>query len=168
MKICAAFAALALMLAGGFAAAEPIRAPLSDRPALQADTPDGWVTKRNDSDHLSDVIVSYPDHSGFITMAVVTIDGALPTLREMAKFVTDGQKATLQEQSEPASIDGHAGEAFHAVQTADGGLEVDTRYVIAVLDSHHVGLVATTWAATDTAAQRQTLDALAASVRVLG
>jgi hypothetical protein len=167
MKICAALAALALLLVGGFAVADPIRAPASDLPALQADTPDGWVTKRNDSDHLSDVIVSYPDHSGFITMAVVTIDGALPTLQEMAKFVTDGQKATLQDQSEPASIDGHDGEAFHAVQTTDAGLEVDTRYVIAVLDSHHVGLVATTWAVTDTDAQRQALSAIAASVRVL-
>jgi|HubBroStandDraft_1064217.scaffolds.fasta_scaffold10673_5 hypothetical protein len=165
MRISAALAALALMLTGGFAAAEPVRAPLSGSPALMADAPDGWLTKRNDSDHLSDVIVGNPDRSGFITVAVVTIDGPLPAMRAMAQEVAGGQNATLQDGSEPGSIDGHAGETFLAFQT-QGAVEVHTRYVIVALDDHHVGLVATTWAVSDTDAQRHTLDALAASVRV--
>lgn len=159
--------AAAIVLTGSAVAAGPLRAPGAGAPALQMDAPPAWKIKRVELFGASLATASAADRSGLVAIAMVPSGGAVPPLRDLAQALA-GAPFGANVQSSPASLDGHAAEAFTATQPPKGAQpERHVRYLVARIDDHHVGLVVAVTAAGEPDAERKLVEDTAANVRVI-
>lgn len=161
-------ALLAPGLLAGHAGADPLRAPLKGDPALQMDAPPGWQIKRANMFGASLAMASTADRSGLVAVVMIPSGGAAPTLAAMAKQLA-GAPFAAAAQSSPATLDGHAAEAFTMTQPPKGSLpERRLRFVIVRMDDHHIGMVVAITAAAAPDAERNQIEAAVAQARVIG
>lgn len=163
----AVIALLASVLGVRPVVAEPLRAPVAGAPALQMDAPPGWQIKRANMFGASLAMASTTDRSGLVAVVMIPSGGAAPTLAAMAKQLA-GAPFAAAAQSSPATLDGHAAEAFTMTQPPKGSLpERRLRFVIVRMDDHHIGMVVAITAVAAPDAERNQIEAAAAGVRVI-